>query len=90
MTTKFMTTNHTDHGTRRTKGHTIVGAALAVIGFFWLAKKIGWIPVALSGSVIFWPAVTIAVGIMITLSARRSHTPRTTGDPPAADHNIIN
>jgi hypothetical protein len=75
---------------KRSKGHTIIGVALAVFGFFWLAKKVGWIPVAAGGSAIFWPAVTIAVGIAIILSARRRLTNRGTGDPPVADPDIIN
>jgi hypothetical protein len=90
MKIKTMTNHQSNHKRNRKKGHTITGAVIATIGFFWLAKKVGWIPVAAGGSAIFWPAVTIAVGIMIILSARCSHTRRTTGDPPAADQNIIN
>jgi hypothetical protein len=90
MTTKSMTNEHMSHGVERRKGHTTVGVALAIIGFFWLAKKVGWIPVAAGGSTVFWPAVTIAVGIAIIVSARRRHTNRVTGDPPVADLNNSN
>jgi hypothetical protein len=90
MTTKSMTNNHMNHGVERHKGHTIIGVALAIIGFFWLAKKVGWIPVAAGGSAVFWPAVTIAMGIAIIVSARRRHTNRATGDPPVADLNNSN
>ena len=71
MKTKSMTNHKWNYSGERRKGHTIIGVVLAVAGFFWLAKKIGWIPVAAGGSTIFWPIVTIAVGIVIFLSARR-------------------
>ncbi len=71
MTTKSMTNYHSTQGKNRTKGHAITGITIAVIGFFWFAKKIGWIPVAAGGSVLFWPSVTIAAGIAILLSSRR-------------------
>ncbi len=90
MTTKSMTNYHMKHGEERSKGHTIVGVALAVFGIFWLAKKVGWIPVAAGGSLVFWPAVIIAVGIAIILSARRRHINRGLDDPPTTDPNIIN
>ena len=90
MTTKNMTTNKMSHSHKGRKGHKIAGMALSIIGFFWLAKKIGWIPVAAGGSLVFWPAVIIAVGIAIILSARRRHINRGKDDPPAADPNIIN
>ena len=90
MTTKSMTNNHMNHGVERRKGHTIIGVALAIIGFFWLAKKVGWIPVAAGSSLVFWPAVIIVLGIAIILSARRRHINRATDDPPATDPNIIN
>ena len=71
MTTKSMTNDHMSHGVERCKGHTTVGVALAIIGFFWLAKKIGWIPVAAGGSQLFWPIVTIVLGLSIVLSVYR-------------------
>ena len=52
-------------------GHKLVGILLATIGFFWLANKAGWIPVSEGGSVIFWPLVTIGLGLSILLSSRR-------------------
>ena len=70
MTNKAMTNNHLCKKGDHKKGHKIIGAVIAIVGFFWLAKKVGWIPVAAGGSVIFLPAVTIAVGIAIVLSAR--------------------
>ena len=70
MTTKSMTNHKWNHSRERRKGHTMVGLALATIGFFWFAKKIGWIPVVAGGSSFFWPAVTIAAGLTIFLSAR--------------------
>jgi hypothetical protein len=90
MTTKSMTNDHMSHGVERRKGHTIAGVALAVLGFFWLAKKVGWIHVAAGGSAIFWPAATIVVGIAIIVSDRRRYTNRATGDPLAADLNNRN
>ncbi len=71
MTTKSMTNHKWNHSRERRKGHTMVGLALATIGFFWFAKKIGWIPVVAGGSSFFWPAVAIAAGIAILLSSRR-------------------
>jgi hypothetical protein len=72
MTTKAMTKHNSNCKRNRKKGHQITGAVIAIVGFFWFAKKIGWIPVAASGSVIFWPAVTIAAGVAIFLSASRN------------------
>ena len=72
MTTKAMRNNHLSEIRERGKGHTITGAVIAVIGFFWLAKKVGWIPVAAGGSVVFWPSITLAVGVIIFLSANRN------------------
>jgi hypothetical protein len=72
MTTKAITNHHSNQKRNRKKGHTITGAVIAIIGFFWLAKKVGWIPVAAGGSVIFWPALTIAAGVAIFLSASRN------------------
>ena len=43
---------------RQGRWHKLSGILLAVLGFFWLAKKVGWIPVAAGGSVIFWPVLT--------------------------------
>ena len=70
MTIKTMTNHQSNQKRNRRKGHTITGAVIAIIGFFWLAKKVGWIPVAAGGAHIFWPAVTIAVGVAIVLLTR--------------------
>jgi hypothetical protein len=70
MTIKTMTNHQSNQKRNRRKGHTITGAVIAIIGFFWLAKKVGWIPVAAGGSPIFWPAVTIAAGVAIVLLAK--------------------
>ncbi|UCF86551.1 MAG: hypothetical protein JSV71_03460 [Nitrospiraceae bacterium] len=43
---------------------------MAVIGFFWLAKKAGWIPVAAGGSGIFWPVLAIGAGVFMILAPR--------------------
>lgn len=39
------TKGHARHG----NWHRLFGILLAVFGFFWLAKKVGWIPVAAGG-----------------------------------------
>jgi hypothetical protein len=67
-----MTNNHLCKKGDHKKGHKTIGAVIATVGFFWFAKKIGWIPVAAGGSVIFWPAITIAVGVAIYLSFSRN------------------
>lgn len=90
MTTKSMTNYRMKHGEERSKGHTIVGVALSAFGIFWLAKKVGWIPVAAGSSNVFWPAVIIAVGIAMILSARRRYINRGKDDSPATDSNSIN
>ena len=69
MAIKTMTNHQSNQKGNRRKGHTITGSVIAIIGFFWLAKKVGWIPVAAGGSPIFWPAVTIAAGVAIVLLA---------------------
>ncbi len=54
------------------RAHKLIGIVIAVIGFFWLAKKVGWIPAAASGSSIFWPVVVIALAVMVIFSTRYS------------------
>jgi hypothetical protein len=59
------------------KGHTrhwhkLSGILLAVVGFFWLANKVGWIPVAAGGPVIFWPALTIMIGLWFAFGKHRA------------------
>ena len=58
---------HTSHG----HWHKLSGILLAVVGLFWLAKKVGWIPVAAGGSVILWPVLTIMLGLWFAFSKRR-------------------
>lgn len=88
MTTKNMTNHHLTYGRDRTKGHTITGVVIATVGFFWFAKKIGWIPVAAGGSTFFWPAVTIAAGIAIILSVRNHRKNDSTDNFPINSENL--
>lgn len=69
MTSKTVTTQST-YGEEYRKGHKILGVSLIGIGIIWFAKKIGWIPVVAGGSTLFWPAVTIAIGVLIAVSSR--------------------
>jgi len=57
--------------TRNGYWHKLFGILLGVVGFFWLAKKVGWIPVAAGGSVIFWPVLTILLGLGLAFSKHR-------------------
>jgi hypothetical protein len=60
------------HGeTRKGRAHTLMGVLVSLFGFFWFAKKIGWIPVAAGGSAVFWPAVVMVMGLMLALGSRR-------------------
>jgi hypothetical protein len=59
---------------KRGRWHKLTGVLLAVIGFFWLAKKAGWMPTEHSHSAIFWPIVVIAAGLFIFFSSRHRHT----------------
>ncbi len=54
----------------RGQGHRLFGFTLSVIGFFWLAKKIGWIPVPEVELAIVWPVVVITLGLFIALHTR--------------------
>ncbi len=62
-------------GFRHGQGHTSVGAFLAIMGFFWLSKKAGWIPAHMHDASLFWPIVVLAVGVMLLVSrhARTKH-----------------
>lgn len=71
MTTKTMINPHSNQKRNRKKGHTITGAVITIIGFFWLAKKVGWIPVAAGGSQIFWPILTIVLGLSVVFAVHR-------------------
>jgi hypothetical protein len=48
-----------------------MGVLVSLVGFFWFAKKIGWIPVAAGGSAVFWPAIVMVIGLVIALGSRR-------------------
>lgn len=70
MTKESISTHIKEHG-QHGHWHRLSGIMLALIGFFWLAKKVGWIPVAAGGSVIFWPIFTILLGLWIAFGIRR-------------------
>jgi hypothetical protein len=55
----------------RGQGHRLFGFTLSAVGFFWLAKKVGWISMAENGLTIFWPLAVIILGLFIAL--RTSH-----------------
>ncbi len=55
-------------GFRRGQGRTLVGAFLAIMGFFWLSKKAGWIPTEMHDASLFWPIVVLIIGIMLLVS----------------------
>ena len=54
---------------RRGMGQKIAGIVLSVAGFFWLAKKAGWIPVDHSHPSVLWPIVVIAIGLLVIFRA---------------------
>ena len=70
MKTRTLTNYHLSKRRECGKGHQITGAVIAMVGLFWLAKKVGWIPAATGGSAIFWPVVIVIAGIAIFLSSR--------------------
>ncbi len=51
-------------------GHRLFGFTLSAVGFFWLAKKIGWIPEFVSGLTLFWPLAVVILGLIIALHTR--------------------
>jgi len=50
--------------------HKPAGIFLMPIGFFWFARKVGWIPVEAGGPDIFWPVVVLALGVSILIGSR--------------------
>lgn len=56
--------------------HTLLGGGIAAIGLFWLAHKLGWIPVTAGGAQVFWPILTIAVGLWIIYGRPVAHASR--------------
>ena len=77
MKTAELTENRMALCRNTSKGHRIIGGTIAVIGFFWFAKKIGWIPLASGGLVYFWPLVTLIAGIAILCLGRGSRNKKT-------------
>ena len=73
MTSKSISTNIKGH-TRHGHWHKLSGILLALIGFFWFANKVGWIPVTTGGSVIFWPVLTIMLGLWLAFSRHKVKT----------------
>ncbi|MFQ5353844.1 MAG: hypothetical protein ACE5DR_02755 [Thermodesulfobacteriota bacterium] len=56
----------TRHDRRRMgRFHTLLGAVITIMGLFWLAHKLGWIPAANGGPQVFWPILTIIVGLWV-------------------------
>jgi hypothetical protein len=47
------------------------GTLLVATGLFWLAHKAGWIPVAAGEPSLFWPAATIALGVVMLWGSGR-------------------
>jgi hypothetical protein len=43
--------------------HTLLGAAVAVMGLFWLTNKIDLASITTDGSNIVWPIIAIAIGL---------------------------
>jgi hypothetical protein len=64
MTKEFLNRHIKGDATYR-NGHKLIGICLSLIGFFWFAKNVGWIPAATGGSTIFWPAVLFIFGVFI-------------------------
>ncbi len=55
-------------GFKRGHGRTLVGAFMAIMGFFWLSKKAGWIPTEMHDASLFWPIVVLVIGVMLLIS----------------------
>lgn len=53
--------------TRRGGIHTLLGILISGVGFFWLAKKVGWIAISAGGSGVFWPVLVMVLGLAIVL-----------------------
>ncbi len=82
MTIRSIRNQQWMHSKANRKGHKLTGLALVAVGFFWFAKKIGWIPVAAGSAGILWPAVTIAAGVALVFSANRHIAKRNGNDLP--------
>jgi hypothetical protein len=64
----------------RVQGHRLFGFTLSVIGFFWLANKIGWIPVPEVEMASVWPVVVILLGLFMVLHTRKAGNKLTKDD----------
>ena len=65
------------HGQRGSRFRKMTGALVLVVGFFWFANMVGWIPAVATGTDVFWPVVVVAVGgFMLWGSRRRGQTNR--------------
>ena len=67
MIKEYIAKRHPVHN--RGQGHRLFGFTLSAIGFFWLAKMVGWITMAESELTIFWPLAVIILGLSIALRA---------------------
>jgi FtsH-binding integral membrane protein len=68
--TKEAISKHIRGGVEHRHSHKLLGILLALTGLFWLAKKVGWIPAAASGSSIFWPVAVIVLAVLIMFSSK--------------------
>jgi F0F1-type ATP synthase assembly protein I len=71
MINESISTNIKGH-TRHGHWHKLSGILLAVVGLFWLAKKVDWIPAVAGGSAIFWPVLTIMLGLWFAFGKHRA------------------
>jgi hypothetical protein len=72
MIKESISTNIKGH-TRNRQWHKLSGVVLSMVGFFWLAKKVGWIPVAAGGPVIIWLVLTIMLGLWLAFGKQRAN-----------------
>jgi len=54
----------------RGRGRKIAGITLVVLGLFWFAHKAGWIPAHGDGPALFWPLLTILLGVGLLVFGR--------------------
>jgi hypothetical protein len=71
--------NAVGEGVQQGRWRKIAGALLAVMGFFWLAKRAGWLPMDHGVPSVFWPLVVIAIGLSLFFArnnrpGRRPHS----------------